>query len=162
GRLIRTFTNPSPTVGEQFGAAVAAGANGLLLIGAPFNDSPGAENAGAAYLFDGDPARGEFGGLLKTFRKPDPRAGDLFGAAVAGAVYLFGVDGKLQPFFNPSPEAADRFGAAVALTNEYVAVGAPGDDSGAHDAGIAYGFNACNPCGPTRCGNFIVESGEDC
>ena len=60
GRLIRTFTNPSPTAGEQFGAAVAAGANGLLLIGAPFNDSPGAENAGAAYLFDGDPASGEY------------------------------------------------------------------------------------------------------
>lgn len=94
---------------------------------------------------------------------PTPAAGDGFGTAVvafgnailvgapgddslatdAGAVYLFeGATGKLlRAFLNPSPAAGDSFGAAIAVAGTFVIIGAPGDDAGAPNAGVAYIFD---------------------
>ncbi len=77
GTLIRTFTNPAPAGGDQFGSAVASvGSNVMILVGAPLND---ASNAGSAYLFDGTT-----GAVIQTFDNPSPGTDDRFGFSVAG------------------------------------------------------------------------------
>ena len=110
GRLLSTFLSPAPGEagkewpGDAFGRCVAfVGKN--TLIGASCDDT-GAEDAGAAYLFDGTTGK-----LLRKFVNPHPVAMARFGVQVAalgnniliaaydpqgnsrGAVYLFkGID----------------------------------------------------------------------
>lgn len=157
GALLYTFSSPNPTVADQFGYSVAAVGNNVL-IGAPFHDT-GANDAGAAYLFDG-----ASGALLFSFLNPNPGlAGDNFGSSVAGAgdnaligapnedfgvtnagaAYLFdGATGTLlHTFQNPTPAGTDQFGASVAGLGNNLLVGAPLDDSGASNAGAAYLFD---------------------
>ncbi|MBN2477231.1 MAG: tandem-95 repeat protein [Pirellulales bacterium] len=156
GKALLTFFSPAPRENDQFGRAVAAVGNNVL-IGARFDDT-GAEDAGAAYLFDG--ATGE---LLLQFRNPTPSEDDQFGYCVAalgrdiligarlddtgesdsGVVYRFdGVTGELlQTFVNPAPGESDAFGRSVAAVGGNVLVGARGDDTAAEDAGAAYLFD---------------------
>jgi len=164
GELKRTFRKPNPAAGDLFGAAVAA-VGPDVLIGAPLDDGE-AENAGAAYLFDG--ATGE---LKLTFQPPLVGAGDSFGASLAavgtdvlvgapladieavdaGVAYLFrGSDGALlQMFEKPAPTTGARFGFSVAGVGNSVLIGAPRDGTAAQDAGSAYLFIACEPLCPT-------------
>ena len=51
GALLRTFLNPSPFAGDNFGYSVAAVGNNIL-VSVPLDDA-GAVDSGAAYLFDG-------------------------------------------------------------------------------------------------------------
>ena len=95
-----TIPNPTPEVGDNFGCVAAVGDN--ILVGV-YNDDTAAEDAGAAYLFDGTTAE-----LLRTFADPTPGEFDRFGRVAAlgnnvlvsatrddivgtdaGAVYLF-------------------------------------------------------------------------
>ena len=64
-------------------------------------------------------------------------------ATSAGAAYLFSIDGTLlTTFTNPTPALDDLFGSAVAAVGtNMVLVGAPGNDTGATNAGVAYLFN---------------------
>jgi len=74
--LEHSFRNPSlaPT---YFGSVVASiGYN--VIVGAPWEHFPNAEDAGAVYLFDG-----QSGNLLQAFAKDFPEAGDMLGAAIA-------------------------------------------------------------------------------
>ncbi len=157
GALLQTFRNPTPAAFDLFGASVAAVGNNVL-IGTP-NDSTGTFQTGTAYLFDGNT-----GQLLRTFSNPTPEVGDNFGTAIAavgnnilisapgddtvglnaGAVYLFdGVTGTLlKTFFNPNPDAEDGFGNSVAGEGNNIVVGAPFDDAGAFNAGVAYLFDS--------------------
>ncbi|MGH7454209.1 MAG: DUF1566 domain-containing protein, partial [bacterium] len=131
GTLLRTFTNPSPTLSDQFGGAVAAvGSN--VLIGTAFEDNP-TTNSGVAYLFDVN-----IGSPIQTFQNPTPGNTDLFsfsvaafgnnvlavigapldddaGASNAGAAYLYDVSvtSPLQTFLNPAPVSGDQFGFAI-------------------------------------------------
>lgn len=106
GRLLRSFLNPAPGEvgsnerGAAFARCVALVGNNVL-IGATLDDT-GAENAGAAYLFDGTTGK-----LLYKFVNPNPAVDARFGVQVAalgnnvliaaygygekspGAVYLF-------------------------------------------------------------------------
>jgi hypothetical protein len=155
GSLLRTFLNPTPAPGDQFGSSVAISGNNVL-VGTPLDDT-GATDAGAAYLFDGTT-----GSLLRTFLNPTPAGGDAFGSVAisgnnvlvgapnddtgatdAGAAYLFdGTTGSLlQTFLNPTPANVDQFGSSVAISGNNVLVGAPKDDTGAADAGAAYLFD---------------------
>jgi hypothetical protein len=157
GTLLTTFTNPTPAGSDSFGYAVAAVGTDRVLIGARQDDT-GAFDAGAAYLFSTN------GTLLTTFTNPTPAGGDQFGFAVAavgsdrvlisaaaddtgaldaGAAYLFSNSGTLlTTFTNPTPVNFDNFGIAVAaLGTDHVFIGAPGDDTGATDAGAAYLFS---------------------
>ncbi|MBN2474997.1 MAG: tandem-95 repeat protein [Pirellulales bacterium] len=156
GGLLQTFFNPTPADNDRFGRAIAASGN-RVLIGAYYDDT-GANNAGAAYLFDA--ATGE---LLRTFFAPTPNGWDEFGNDVAlvgdrvliaahrddtaihnaGAVYLFDANtgALLRTFFNPEPGDDDRFGRSIAVAGENLLVGANWDDTGAIDAGAAYLFD---------------------
>ena len=53
GSLLQTFLNPTPGVFDIFGGSVAGVGNNVL-VGA-LNDDAGANNSGAAYLFEGEP-----------------------------------------------------------------------------------------------------------
>src|SRR5262249_13755132 len=150
--LARTLLKGTPAASDQFGYAVAAVGNNLL-VGVP-HDGAFAANAGAAYLFDGTT-----GALLQTFHSPSAAGGDQFGAAVAGggnlvvigapgddngvanagAAYVFNATtgaliARLQ---KPTPAAGSQFGAAVAVVGSNVVVGAYADNAGA-----AYLFDA--------------------
>lgn len=149
GAVDVTINNPAASAGDRFGFAVAGhGARGL--IGAPGEDA-GATDAGAAYRIDAA------GAIIHTYANPQPGSGDAFGGSVAlrsgdraaigaprddewatdaGAVYLFDAAGAVaQTLLAPEPTASDLFGSAIAFVNDLVAIGAPGDDDGASDAG---------------------------
>src|SRR6185295_7924306 len=76
GNLARTIENPAPAAGDEFGAAVAALGNDVL-IGAPLDDALVADT-GAAYLFDATT-----GDLRETFLNPAQGEFDRFGFAVS-------------------------------------------------------------------------------
>ena len=159
GALVQTLANPTPADYDLFGDAVAA-AGAIAVVGAPFDDTT-KPNAGSAYVFDT-----ATGALLHTLQAPHPREGDLFGSAVAasdtmilvgapfddtvaanaGAAHLFDAStgALLHTFLNPLANPDGRFGSAVAIAGSAVLIGAPFDDTGAADAGIAYLFDAAS------------------
>ena len=157
GALLQTFQNPNPPADDYFGWSVA-GVGDNILVGAPGDDT-GGFYAGAVHLFDG-----ATGALIQTFRKTTPAAYDNFGWSVAGvgdnvligvryddtggtnagATYLFRTDGALlQTFENPAPDpyGGDNFGWSVAGVGDNVLIGAPYDDTGGTDVGVAYLFD---------------------
>ena len=73
----KPINNPTPSLNDEFGHAVAMTPNGDLLVGVAFDDA-GALNAGSAYLFDGNT-----GNLLLTINNPTPAHNDRFGVSVA-------------------------------------------------------------------------------
>ena len=79
GSLITTFTNPVPTIWDDFGSSVAAVGADKVLIGAPRDDTGGgapAFDSGAAYLFSTN------GTLMTTYTNPTPGQSDLFGSVI--------------------------------------------------------------------------------
>jgi len=149
-KLLRSFAKPKPAPHDVFGYCVAAvGKN--VLAGCVCDPTPGAPNAGAAYLFEGSSGR-----LLQTFFAPGdaPREGR-FGLCVAAlgddilvgnqsgrAVCLFdGKSGKLlQTFEDPRKNPGSQFGLTVAPLGRNVIVGAFYDDTYGPHAGIVYLF----------------------
>ena len=79
GVLLTTFVQPDGG-GGHFGAAVA-GTQNSALIGAP-GANLGTTDAGAAYLFDADPASPTFGLGIAAVQEPTPTTGDAFGTAL--------------------------------------------------------------------------------
>ena len=167
GATLHQFENPTPGRADQFGMAVAA-IGDAVLIGAPFDNNNGQNDAGAAYLFRFDD---EEWVLQETFFSPTPTAGERFGMALAalggdliigaphkpvtgfnpdstqtgpGSVYRLHFDGGgwvPTTFRNPNPTAdnKDAFGQAVAVAGGRILVGAP--HLGGGDAGGAYLLN---------------------
>jgi len=150
GALLATFSNPAPTLGDNFGFTVATVGTEYILIGA-IGDDQGAVDAGRAYLFRTN------GVLVTTFDNPTPADNDLFSyrlsafdnnrvligcpkdsstASMAGAAYLFNVNGTLLKTFTRNT-ANQNHGIPTALGN-LVLVGAPSDNTGAAHAGAAY------------------------
>jgi hypothetical protein len=168
GVLMRTFTNPTPQAGDNFGAWLAPLATDRVLIGAPYDDISAA-NGGAVYLYHTN------GTIMRTLTNPSPAYtslggfvnGDGFGSAVAvlgsdrvivgspfndgpeviyiGTVYLFNTNGTLlTTITNPHPTNPDKFGTSVAaLGSDRILVGAPDYeyDPDIDQIGIAYLFN---------------------
>ncbi|NOS70578.1 MAG: hypothetical protein HOP33_11690 [Verrucomicrobia bacterium] len=147
-------TNPTPLASDQFGFAVAAVGTDKIFVGANLDDA-GANNAGAAHLFD------TAGNLLVTLTNPTPAADDNFGYAVgavgtdkllvgaylddtgalnAGSAYLFNISGALLlTLTNPSPSVADGFGFSVtAVGSENFLIGSFHDNPGGGQFGAAY------------------------
>lgn len=75
GDLLQTFSDPTPTDGDEFGHFAAIDGN-YLIVGAPMDDTKGT-NVGQAYLFN--VVTGE---LLYTFDNPSAEIGDAFGHSV--------------------------------------------------------------------------------
>jgi hypothetical protein len=167
GVLIRTFANPTPHVGDNFGAWLVSLASDRVLIGAPYADV-GATNGGAVYLFHTN------GTMILAITNPSPAytslggfvPGDGFGSALSllgtdrvivgspfnngpdviyvGTVYLFSTNGTLlTTITNPHPTNPDKFGSAVAaLGSDRIVVGATDyeEDPDIDLVGIAYLF----------------------
>lgn len=161
GALTRTFLNPGPTPRtlDNFGGSVALYGNRALV--SAIGEDQGANNAGAAYLFDTTT-----GALLQTFLNPTPESNDNFGFDVAlfgnralistinddtaalnaGAAYLFDTTtgSLLKTFLNPTPELNnafgnnDNFGFSVALSSTRVAIGAPNERVNGFHNGAVY------------------------
>ena len=163
GSLVATFNDPTPTQGDRFGLAVSLD-NGLVLIGAPNDDTHG-KDVGQAYLFDI-----ASGSLLQTFNDPTPtlrnggRFADLFGFSVSlegdltvvgafaddtigtdvGQVHIFDTSSGvlLYTLNDPSPHNGDFFGQAIVIDGNRVLVGDPFDDTYGQDTGQVHLFDA--------------------
>jgi hypothetical protein len=137
GVLLTTFTNPTPAIGDSFGARVAVLGSDRIVISSS-GDDLGVTNTGAAYLFNTS------GTLLNTFTNPAPAPSDAFGAHVAalgndrviigaprddtgatnaGSAYLFSV--PAAPGMPPSPSLTIR-----RTTTNTIAVSWPSPSTG--------------------------------
>ncbi|MGI8905405.1 MAG: hypothetical protein ACR2IE_02815 [Candidatus Sumerlaeaceae bacterium] len=153
-----TLPNPNPAGGDEFGFAVAA-AGKYVFVGAPYDDTDG-NNAGIAYMFDG-----ETGILLRTYHSPSPHAGDYFGKSIAargkkqlvvgapgrsveasGSGAAFVLDAlsgiAVSTILNPTPNSGDQFGAAVAGLKGTIGVVAPASDGSSANSGELFAFNS--------------------
>ena len=144
--------------GEAFGQAL--GYTGTdLIIGSPENSNINGTNAGLVYLYNRSISSWSFDStLLATNRLIQP----LFGSSVAirgdlavigakgketdsGAAYVYerqsGGWSQVAELVASDGEAGDLFGASVGIAENYVVVGAPGDDNdGGADVGAVYIF----------------------
>lgn len=158
GDLIRTHPNPQPIADDGFGWAVAVDSQHIV-VGAPYVDVNDFPDAGAVYMF-----KRSTGEQVAFIPNPQPAAFDRYGWSVvlwagsgwvgapyddpggvadSGSVFSYSVDGGIIHNYrmdNPSPAAGDLFGYSLGTDGRgnYLAVGAPGDDFGAVDAGRAY------------------------
>ena len=108
GNLLKTINNPTPATKDYFGTSVSISGNNIL-VGAPYSDT-GANDAGAAYLFDATT-----GNLLYTFQKATPNTYDYFGnsVSISGNNVLVGV-------YDDDTGANDAGAAYLFLTNTSV------------------------------------------
>jgi hypothetical protein len=123
GKLLITFTNPTPEGNEGFGYPVSAVGTDKVAIGAR-HDNTGAISAGSVYLFSTN------GALLQTFTNPVPEISARFGYSVAGvgedklliggfetsrSAYLYRTDGVLLNTFTNStmPDGVHWFGFSL-------------------------------------------------
>jgi hypothetical protein len=161
---VAILENPAGADGDWFGWAVAIDGS-RVVVGAPYN--AGSAPAGRAYVYEmTSPSPGT---PVRILDNPSPDHGDEFGASVAlkgakvvvgcryddtgatnsGAAYLYDLDSAspatpVLSLFNPTPGSADYFGSAVGISGSTVAIGAPGDDAGASDAGAVYLYHSGN------------------
>lgn len=159
GNLLNTFLNPTSEAGDLFGSAVSISGNNVLI--GSFLDDEGANNSGAAYLFDATT-----GDLMHSFLNPTVAASDLFGSAVAvdgnrvlisargddedapnsGMAYVFdATTGDLmQTIANPTPDAGDVFGVSLGLSGDRILIGSSADDEGGSNSGAVHIFDTSN------------------
>ncbi len=155
-----TIINPNPDHLDFIETSSALTLDGIILIGAAYNDNTGAESSGSAYLFNVVSRD-----LLLAINNPTPGYYDHFGNSVAftphgnlligasgdntgaessGSVYLFnGTSGDLLlTINNPTPGYHDNFGNSVASTpHGNLLIGAKGDSTGSESSGSVYLFN---------------------
>jgi len=146
---VATLPNPTPATSDYFGVAVAI--SGTRVVVGTWRDDEGANNAGAAWVFDltsGNPSV-----PVHALANPSPAADDQFGYAVAidgtgvvvgcygddtgatdaGSAYVYNLAGgsptvPVLMLSNPVPMSGDIFGYTVAISGTRVAVGATWDD----------------------------------
>jgi hypothetical protein len=161
------LTASDAAVRDQFGYSVSVSGT-TAVVGAPWED-PGWSEAGAAYVFELNPASGTWEEVAK-LTASDAGADDYFGwsVSVSGATAVVGVPWKDAGGFsagaayvfalNPASgaweeaakltasdtEAGDGFGFSVFVSGTTAIVGAMGEGAGGTHAGAAYVF-ALNP-----------------
>jgi hypothetical protein len=168
GTHLATVANPAATWAwdDRFGYSVAGVGSDGFVVGAPADDLMYGD-AGVAYLYRGDGALGltitnadwARSALFGTAVAGLPSGRFVVGAPEdssypggkalggGGRAYLYETNGSwLLTITNPTPssgEDGDEFGSAVAAvgTNAFV-VGAPRDDQGGTDSGVAHLFRA--------------------
>jgi len=134
GALLRTFFNPTPNIGDGFGASIVV-VGDTVAISAPNDDTQATDhgNTGAVYLFD------VTGSLQHSLFGRVSSGGDYFGSSVAAvgnnilvgaggsdeAAYLFDTSGNLlQTFENPMEAGGGLFGQSVASLGDDVLIDA--------------------------------------
>ncbi len=157
-----TLNNPSPAVDDYFGSAVALSGT-RVLVGAKLDDL-GANDAGSAYVYE--VSSGTPSVPIATLNSPGTTPSGQFGSSIAmsgnllvvgasgddadgsnaGAAFVYDLNSgtptaPLLVIGNPSPAVDDAFGASVAIDGTRVVVSAPGDDTGAANAGSVYVYN---------------------
>ena len=152
----------SETPQDGFGSAVALSGD-TVVVGAHFDDAPGGQDAGSAYVFV---RSGPTWSLQQKLVAADGLPGDYFGISVSvsgdtvvvgarmhdthaaadiGAAYVFvragGTWTLQQELMASDGAAADTFGASVSVSGDTLVVGAPvADTVGGVDAGAVYAF----------------------
>ena len=162
---VLTVTTPNPPANGSFGLAVAI--SGLRVVVGDEGDDTGATNAGSVFVFN--LASGTPTVPVAVLNNPAPASNDQFGAAVAvagtriivgaplddagatdaGSAYFYDLAGAtptvpVGTFTNPAPIIGKNFGYAVALNGTVAAIGAPGESTGAADAGSAYVYDVAS------------------
>jgi hypothetical protein len=169
---VATLRNPAPSVGDEFGSAVAISGT-RVVVGAP-RDSPALTGSGTAYLYDLASASPTTP-LVVT--NPTPAELDSFGAAVAldgnrlviaaerddtaafraGAAYVYDLSSP-QPttpvvtLTNADAVEWEAFGHSLALEGNRLAVGTIGDTGDPANAGKVriYDLGGATPALPIR------------
>lgn len=153
GLLIREFT--AEDAGTRFGRSVCL-AGRLALIGAPFEDPGGINNAGVAYLFDistgerlhkwqaADAAATNFFGRSVAISGNRAIVGALGASGFAGAAYVFDLTTGAE-LHRLSDASGGQFGVTVSLSGNLALVGAPFADG--NGAAIAFDATTGEPLG---------------
>ena len=155
GVLARSFSNPSPDVGDRFGSAITVLDPDLFVVSAPGNDLSNGflevENLGSVHIYhtDGilsrtvDGPRGEpdsdFGSSLATLHQ------NLFAVGAPGneAVFLFDAVGNfVSAITNPFPGEVSGFGGSIAsVSSNRLLIGATLDDESGPHSGKVFLYN---------------------
>ncbi|MCG6154527.1 cadherin domain-containing protein [Rubinisphaera margarita] len=153
---VQVINNPLGTLGDEFGLNFDLDGD-TLVVGAEGNNN----YTGAAYVYDlgslapntpnpqptlsiAHPeasAGGQFAGAISVSGRTvaiAARYADTSGYTDSGRVYLFDLDSATpgtptETFDSPTPGAYDNFGEALDLTEDYLIVGAIGDDTRAEN-----------------------------
>jgi hypothetical protein len=170
-----TVTNPELTLGDQFGASIAAAGDQVLVTAV--GDDTYDRNAGMAYQFDVSTEPWTWNRIPDSANTTHPHLlrNDYFGASAAAVGDGFAI-GASQPYTgagvvywldaatgnvvltinNPEPAVGDGFGDQVAALGSNLIVAAPWDevpapgyDAGVEDAGSVYVFQGANAAGDT-------------
>ncbi|MEQ1751158.1 MAG: MBG domain-containing protein, partial [Prosthecobacter sp.] len=180
-----TENNPGPSSNDNFGNTVAISGN-FMVVGAPYDNDTGMDNAGSAYVYDlsADTPMVPVAAL----NNPVPAASDFFGWSVAisgsrvvvgaylndtgatdaGSAYVYDLSSAVPTLpvitlNNPGPAAEDNFGKSVAISGTRVVVGASLDDTGANNSGAAYVYdlNSRTPAVPVTTLNNPSPAASD-
>ncbi len=162
-----------PITAALFGHAVAIDGS-TAVVGAPLDDNLSGTDAGAAYVFERSGSRWSGVALLVGSAASEldlvgksvdigenvivvgSHLDDPYGVNAAGSVYIYVRCGggwiESCRLTHPSPAIGDQFGFEVSLDGNTIAVGCPGDDTVATDAGsiVVYerddGGTPLDPC----------------
>lgn len=169
------ISNPDAAAGDRFSAALALKGN-ILVVGAPGDDTTGADS-GRVYLYNN-------GVPFRTLENPSPGDGDQFGSAVAiagnyvvvgtpfddagasdaGAVHLFDIvtGDFIRTVQHPAAAAGDQFGVSVGLSGDQLLVGAASADEATNgaDAGRAFLFSAATGSLVSTINNPSPQAGD--
>lgn len=168
GSLLHTFSHPTPKEGNFFGGYVGLG-DGFAAVMAEVTS----EEYSEVFIFDLETRE-----LERTIRFPtfvSSAIGNYKGnsLAVIGKHVLIGASDNefgrdsfgtaflydattgnlLNTFVDPNPQRKDYFGSAVALSEDYMAIAARGDDTDTTDAGHVFIFDRAT-------GNFLHSIGD--
>ncbi|MCW1914815.1 choice-of-anchor D domain-containing protein [Luteolibacter sp. GHJ8] len=159
--------NPAPTLNDYFGAAVAIEGNKVAV--AAYQDDNPVNNSGIVYIYDRTSNTPTVPVL--TILNPAANTQDQFGNSLAmsgsrlvvgcakndsgatldtGSAYVYDLLSgtptvPVATLDNPAPAADDLFGSSVSIAGTMVIVGAPGNDTGAANAGSAYLYDVSLP-----------------
>jgi len=161
GNQITKITASDAALGDEFGYICAIG-NGRIVVGAPYNDD-NSTSQGSAYIFDlegnqiaklnASSNAQSFNTSLGVQFGKDVAVGsgrivvgapfeDTSNGVLAGAAYIFDLEGNLITKFIPSDGAAyDYFGYSVGVGSGKIVVSSHTDDDNGSASGSAYIFD---------------------
>ena len=148
------ITGSNSDAGDEFGRAVAVGAN-KVVIGAP-RASIGSTSSGVVYVYDldgtnevmimaSDAGNSDFFGKsvgIGTNKIVVGSPSDDDGGSAAGAAYVYNLDGTGEVKITASDAAAsDQFGLKIAIGNNKIVVGTQFDDDDGASSGSVYVYD---------------------